>query len=286
MSRIEALESSLKASVALLPPVLRSCSSHVLAERIYPTFQESEFRGQPAKKLDASIGQTKWSELAEAASGSSNKSGNNDASLHTSTAQLEEVLRSAQDDSVPDLRGLLPMKVAATTPTPPPWVVSCKLCQGVVLASRFRSHMDKCLAMQAAEQSGNGTGHDLEPKMLKHSSNKSKKSGGTESGGSNVKRKRTALMRDGTGKFGSEELQGVSAAEALRLGRNRPRKTILLSDEAALRAKARKSSGGDSMQGRSAAAGPALLFQPISYRWHRNLNLQGLLASMYYNTPK
>eukprot|EP00976_Prorocentrum_cordatum_P059764 1175641-Prorocentrum_minimum.AAC.3 len=30
--------------------------------------------------------------------------------------------------------------------------------------------------MQAAEQNGNGTGHDSEPKLIKHSSNKSKKS--------------------------------------------------------------------------------------------------------------
>eukprot|EP00976_Prorocentrum_cordatum_P059763 1175641-Prorocentrum_minimum.AAC.2 len=64
--------------------------------------------------------------------------GTNDANLHASTAQLEDALRSAQEDSLPDLRGLLPLKVAATTPTPPPWVVSCKLCQCVVLASRFR----------------------------------------------------------------------------------------------------------------------------------------------------
>jgi hypothetical protein len=44
MSRLDTLQTTLKASVALLPSVLRSCTSQALAERIYPTFQESEFR--------------------------------------------------------------------------------------------------------------------------------------------------------------------------------------------------------------------------------------------------
>ena len=65
-------------------------------------------------------------------------SASDEAVLLASTAQLEAALRGQLEDGLPDLRGLLPKKVAATTPTPPPWVVSCKTCRRVVLASKFR----------------------------------------------------------------------------------------------------------------------------------------------------
>eukprot|EP00242_Pyramimonas_sp_CCMP2087_P011399 CAMPEP_0198216728 /NCGR_PEP_ID=MMETSP1445-20131203/59327_1 /TAXON_ID=36898 /ORGANISM="Pyramimonas sp., Strain CCMP2087" /LENGTH=288 /DNA_ID=CAMNT_0043893105 /DNA_START=187 /DNA_END=1050 /DNA_ORIENTATION=- len=287
MSRLETLQTTLKASVASLPPVLRSCTSHALAERIYPTFQESEFRSQQVQPLEASIGQTRWTELAEAlnSTGSSNKSASDEAVLLASTTQLEAALRGQLEDGLPDLRGLLPMKVAATTPTPPPWVVSCKTCRRVVLASKFRTHMDKCLAMASTT----AVQHHSDSKTLKHSSNKGKLST-SDSSGSKVKRKRTAVLRDGAAAGGRQAgardpLEEI--ADATRPGRNRPRKMMILSDEdgspeAKYMHMKDKSGGGDLLLVSSQYARPALLFQPVPYRWNRNVNFQGLLANMYY----
>eukprot|EP00854_Cymbomonas_tetramitiformis_P001272 gene1272-1857_t len=136
-SRIEDLKSELAQKLKQLPPVIKTCESVVLSETIYPLFA-NDLESRPDDPMGECYGlETRWTALSSAlrSEASGSQYSEQDAAA---VRQLEEALDSAQEDAYPDLRGLLPIKVAATTPTPPPYLVTCRQCSRVVLAARFR----------------------------------------------------------------------------------------------------------------------------------------------------